>query len=187
MNHRLTVLRRRTGEGALATAYLLLDNLTEAQTCLEAVITPQTAMDTMGKRYCWARRAEPALLQEDPALALEILERLIASAPGMPAEGVITSLWMLKGEALAAMGRGQEACSLLLAAIENAQTLDERFLLWRAHASLGRLHGKMGRQAEAREELSTARELVGKLAATIPDKPLRDNLLQRADDMLGLD
>jgi len=32
-------------------------------------------MDTMGKRYCWARRAELALFQGDPALALEIVDR----------------------------------------------------------------------------------------------------------------
>jgi phage shock protein A len=35
-------------------------------------------MDTMGKRYCWAKRAELALSQGEPDLALGIVERLIA-------------------------------------------------------------------------------------------------------------
>ncbi len=98
--------------GALAAVYFLLDDLIGAQRAIETAISSQTAMDTMGKRYCWARRAELALLHGDPALALEIVERLIASALGMAAGGVITFLWQLKGDALAAMGRVDEAIQL---------------------------------------------------------------------------
>ncbi len=171
--------------GALAGAYYLLDDLTQAQTCLETVLSLQTPMDTMGKRYCWARRAELALSQGDPALALAITDRLIASAPGMSPGRVITFLWKLKGEALAAMGRTEEACSLLRAAIENARATEERFLLWRIHASLGRLYRAMDRQAEAERELATAHELIQELADTIPTGELRDVFLQRAHDRLS--
>ncbi len=61
--------------GALAAAYLQIDDLKSAQNCLETVLPPQTPMDTMGKRYCWARRAELALSQDDPDLALDIVDR----------------------------------------------------------------------------------------------------------------
>jgi tetratricopeptide (TPR) repeat protein len=137
-------------------------------------------MDTMGKRYCWTRRAELALLLGDPALALEIVNRLIASAPGMPAGGVITFLWMLKGEALATLGSLDEAASLLQAALENARAQGERFLLWRVHASLGRLYQAMNHQNKAQKEISAAHELIEELSATIPDKALKDNFLQHA-------
>jgi tetratricopeptide (TPR) repeat protein len=137
-------------------------------------------MDTMGKRYCWARRAELALSQGDPALALEITERLIASAPGISPGRVITFLWKLKGEALAALGCAEEACSLLRAALENVQVTEERFLLWRIHASLGRLYCATDHQREAEVEFSAASELIQELVATVPDEALKGNFCRRA-------
>ena len=82
------------------------------------------------------------------------------------------------------MGRTEEACSLLRAAIENARATEERFLLWRLHASLGRLYRALGRQSEAEREFSTARELVEELADTVPTGELRDVFLQRAHERL---
>jgi adenylate cyclase len=170
--------------GALAGAHLLLDDLAGAQTCLETVLSLQTPMDTMGNRYCWVRRAELALAQGDPALTLDIVERLAASAPGMAPGRVMTFLWKLRGEALAAMGHTEEACSLLRAAIENARATGERFLLWRLHASLGRLYRALGRQSAAEQESLTARALVEELAGTLPDGDLRDSFFRRAHDRL---
>jgi tetratricopeptide (TPR) repeat protein len=170
--------------GALAGAHLMLGDQKLAQACLETVISSQTPMDTLGKRYCWVRRAELALLQGDTALALDITDRLIASAPGMSPGRVITFLWKLKGEALAAMGRTDEAESLLRAAMENARATEERFLLWRLHASLGRLYRALGRQSEAEREFSTAHELVEELADTVPDGEVRDDFRQRAHERL---
>jgi tetratricopeptide (TPR) repeat protein len=141
-------------------------------------------MDTMGNRYCWARRAELALAQGNAALALDITDRLIASAPGMSPGRVITFLWKLKGEALIAMGRTEEARTLLQAAAENAHAAGERFLLWRIHTSLGRLYRALGRQPEAQKELARARELIQELADTVPTGESRDVFLQRAHERL---
>jgi tetratricopeptide (TPR) repeat protein len=174
----------RSVTGTLVAAYCLLDDGRQAQLLLESVLSAETPMDTLGKRYCWARRAELALCQGDPALALEIVESLIASAPGMSPGRVISFLWMLKGEALATLGNPEEAQPLLQEAIENAQVAGERFLLWRLHASLGKLFCAMGRQPEAEEELSTARELVEELAGTVSIGDLRDSFLQRANDWI---
>jgi tetratricopeptide (TPR) repeat protein len=166
--------------GALAGAYLLLDDLNSAQASLETVISPQTPMDTMGKRYCWVRRAELAQAQGDPTLALDITERIIASAPGMSPGRVITYLWKLKGEVLTAIGHTDEAESLLRAALDNARVTGERFLLWRVHASLGRLYRTTGHQETAEKEFSTARALIEEMAATIPDEALKSSFLQGA-------
>jgi tetratricopeptide (TPR) repeat protein len=117
-------------------------------------------------------------------VALEIIERLIASAPSLPPGGVITFLWKLKGETLAAMGRVDEAASLLNAAEENARALEERFLLWRIHASLRRLYVAMNDQEAARKEYSAGRELIGELAATLSDEALKESFLQGAYSML---
>jgi hypothetical protein len=141
-------------------------------------------MDSTHKRTCWARRAELALLQGEPNLALEIVESLIASAPGTSPGRVIPFLWKLKAEALAAGGCREAAACLLEAAVQNAQATGERLLLWRLHASLGRLHGRMARQAEAEAEFATARRLVHELADTVPGQGLRDSFLQRAMGMI---
>jgi tetratricopeptide (TPR) repeat protein len=170
--------------GSLAAAYCLLDDSTQAQMLLGSVLSAETPMDTAAKRYCWARRAELALCQGDPALALDIVERLIALAPGMSPGRVITFLWKLKGEALGATGQTEQAGSLLQAAIENARATGERFLLWRLHASLGRLYRAADRQPDAEAEFGKARKLVGELADTVPEGEMRDSFLRRAHDMV---
>jgi DNA-binding SARP family transcriptional activator len=171
--------------GALAGAYLMLDDLKSTQACLDTVISPQTPMDTLGKRYCWVRRAELALAQGDPTLTLEIVDQLIETAPGKGTGDVITFLWQLKGEALAALGGLEEAQPLLRAAIENARANEERFLLWRLHASLGRLNEAMGQQIEAREEFSAAGELIEELADSIDEEGLKENFLRGAQRKLS--
>jgi DNA-binding SARP family transcriptional activator len=170
--------------GALAATYSLTNDLKSAQTCLKKVISPQTPMDTLAKRYCWVRRAELALSQDDPVLALDITDRLIATAPGMSPGRVITFLWQLKGEILAALGRTDEAQPLLRAAIENARTTGERFLLWRIHASLGQLYTTMGHQEAAEKDFLAARTLIDELAATVPDETLKDKFRQGAYSIL---
>ena len=166
--------------GALAGIYMMLDDHNSAQTCLERVISAQTPMDTIGKRCCWLRQAELALALGDAARALDITERLIASAPGLSSGRVVTFLWKLKAEAMAATGRTDDAFSLLYAAIENVHASGERFLLWRLHASLGRLCRTMGRQEAAETELSAARGLIDELAATVADETLRGQFRQGA-------
>ncbi len=170
--------------GGLAATYGLLDDQTQAQVLLDLVLSAETPMDSVALRYCWARRAELALYQGDPALALDIVERLIGSASGMQAGRVITFLWKLKGEALAAMGQPDEACFLLRAAIENARATDERFLLWRLHATMGQLYRASGRQSEAEKEFSLAREFVEELADSIADGEVTDDFRQRAHERL---
>jgi len=170
--------------GALAGACCLLNDLVQAQARLDTLLSPTTPMDSVHKRTCWARRAELAILQGQPSLALEITERLIASAPDMWPDKVIPYLWHLKAKALVAMGQLEAAGSLLEAAVENAQVPEARFLLWRLHASLGHVHGTMGQTAEAEAHFLTARQLVDELADTIPAQDLREGFLRGAHGLL---
>ncbi|HSG15706.1 MAG TPA: tetratricopeptide repeat protein [Anaerolineae bacterium] len=166
--------------GVLTKAYILLGNHELAHACLERVTLTETPMDTLGKRYCWVRRAELALSQGDPALALDITQRLIDSAPGMATGSVVTFLWQLKAESLAALGEADVACSLLRAAIEKAKASEERFLLWRLHASLARQYRTMRCLEASEEEQAIAQDLVGEIAATVPDETMRGRFLQTA-------
>ncbi len=165
---------------ALTGACCLLHDLAQAQAWLDTLLSPETPMDSIHKRTCWARRGELALQQGRASLALEIAERLIASAPDMSSGKVIPYLWQLKAQALAATGQPEEASSLLQVAVQHAQVPGARFLLWRLHASLGHAHGTMGQAAEADAHFSTARLLVDELADTIRVQALRDGFLRGA-------
>ena len=170
--------------GALAQAHMMLGELSEAQRCMDAVISSQTLMDTTGKRYCWARKAELALAQREVTAALDITERLIATATGMEPGRVITFLWLLKAEAFAALGRDEEAIVLLRAAAENVGRSGGRFLLWRIHGSLARLYQATDREEDAGKEMSMAQAVIEEMATTIPDKALRNNFRLRASEAL---
>jgi tetratricopeptide (TPR) repeat protein len=170
--------------GALAGACCLLNDLAQAQTWLDRLLSPGTPMDSIHKRACWARQAELALLQGQSSLALEVVERLSASTPGMSPGKVIPYLWQLKAEALADMGQPEEAASLLQAAVQNAQMPGARFLLWRLHASLGHVYATMGEAAEVEAHFSTARLLVDELADTIRAQDLKDGFLLGAHGLL---
>jgi adenylate cyclase len=170
--------------GALTKIYLLQDDISQAKNTLKKVISPQTPMDTMYKRYCWIRRAELALVQGDPNLALEITDRLIDSAPSTPSGCIITYLWKLKGEVLAALGRLEEASSWLCVAIENAQGNGERYLLWQIHASLGKVYKNMNCLTSCEKELSMSGALLEALAATLQDEELKHIFMTFACDAL---
>lgn len=170
--------------GTLAAACCLLHDLAQAQAWMDTLLSPGTPMDSIHKRACWARQAELALLQGRASLALDVAERLIASAPGMSPGKVIPYLWQLKAEALSAMGQPEEASSLLQAAVQHAQVPETRLLLWRLYASLGRVHGTMGQAAEAEAHFSTARQLFDELADTIPVQDLKDGFLRGAHRLL---
>jgi adenylate cyclase len=169
---------------ALAGACCLLNDLEQAQAWLDTLLSPGTPMDSIHKRSCWARRAELALLQGRASLALDIAERLIATAPGMSPGKVIPYLWRLKAEAQSATGQREEAASLLLAAVQHAQMPGSRFLLWRLHASLGHVHGTMGQEGEAEAHFLTARQLVAELADTIRVADLKDAFIGGAHRLL---
>lgn len=169
---------------ALAGTYMKMEDLKAAQSCLEMVISSQSPMDALGRRNCWVQQAELALLQDNPHLALDIIEQLIKTAPGMSPGRVITYLWWLKGKALATIGDVAGAQSHFQAAIENARATGERFLLWRIHINLGNLFRTMGSNEAARKEFLLARAQIDELTATITDETLKEKFRHGARNTL---
>jgi non-specific serine/threonine protein kinase len=138
----------------------------------------------MAQRMLWCASVELALAQEHPTRALEILDRLIASAAqGTEGQNSLRVL-KLRGEALAALQRPTEAETAFEAAREIARKQGVRPVHWRICIALGNLYQAQGRNTEAEQAFATARTLIEELAATIADEPLRDNFLQRATAML---
>jgi len=170
--------------GFLATAYLLRQDLTRAESILEAALAPDSPMQTMGQRLVWAARAELALARCNPVLALDITERLIISTADLSKQRVIPRLWKLRGEALAALHRTAEAETMLRAAQEAAHVQGLRPWHWRICIALGKLYQIEARREEAEQVFSTARSLIEELAANVADEHLRAHFLSQATAML---
>ena len=174
----------RTVTGFLARVYLLQQDFTKTEAVLTAALEADAAMQTIGQRLVWATRAELALARGDPGLALDITERLIASAANLSDEHIIPRLWKLRGEALAALGRIEEAETTLRAAQEAAKAQGLRPWLWRIYVALGKLYQTQAREAEAEQAFSPARLLIEELTANLPDERVREHFLSQATAML---
>ena len=170
--------------GLLAGAYLAQNNIALAQQCLDEFVSNVTPMDTVGKRLCWLRKAEIALAQEKPEVALEIIDRLIDTTPGIEAGDVITYLWMLKGDALHRQGLFDTAISFLKIAATNAEKMEENFLLWRVHACLGQIYLSMHLPEKAQKEILLSQSIVNKIAATIFDPIMKEKFIKGTDKIL---
>jgi DNA-binding CsgD family transcriptional regulator/tellurite resistance protein len=163
---------------------LLQQDEARADSILTAAIEADAAMQTIGQRLVWAARAELALARNDPDLALDITDRLIASAANLSGEQVIPRLWKLRGEALAALHRAAEAEAMLRAAQAVAHAQGLRTWLWRICVALGKLYLTQARLGEAEQQFSTARTLIEELAANVSDEHVREQFLSQATTML---
>lgn len=174
----------RIVSGFLACASLLQQDQTSAETILAAALEPDAGMQTIGQRLVWAARADLALARGNPVLALDITDRLIASAANRSEGRIIPRLWKQRGEALVALHQTAEAETLLRAAREASREQGLRPLLWRIEVSLGKLYQVLRRKPEAEQAFSTAQALIEELAASVPDEHLRAHFLSQATAML---
>ena len=168
--------------GFLVSVAILEHTYAQAEVLLDGALHPDLPMQTLAQRGIWRGRAELALAQKDPDLALQIVNRLIASAANLETRdaGAIPYLARLQGEALTALQRWAEAEATLLAALATAQAQGTPRLIWRIHLTLGRLYQAQKQRAEAEQSFAAARQVVEDIAANLPDPPLRDHFLRQA-------
>jgi DNA-binding CsgD family transcriptional regulator/tetratricopeptide (TPR) repeat protein len=157
-------------------AYVLLGQPQPAEVALQEVRRwTENPHQTIGRALLVAW-VELALLQQKPALALQHCEQLLATAPqraGEAAELVIPRLWKYQGEALAALGRTEEATRILEEARRGAQLQQSLPLLWQIERSLGRTYQQQRRREEAQQMFAAARQGITLLAKGIEDPVLR--------------
>jgi len=174
----------RMATGYLASVSILLHDYARAEALLHAALSPDTAIQTMAQRMLYCASVELALAQGHPTRALEIIDQLVASAAQAARGQSSLRVLKLRGEALVMLQRPVEAEVALEAAQEIARALGVRPMHWRICIALGNLYQAQGRNTEAEQAFAAARTLIEELAATIADKPLRDNFLQLAMAML---
>jgi DNA-binding CsgD family transcriptional regulator len=174
----------------LGQSHTLNHDLPAAQATLQAVMPREQRPQNMAERAVTLAWGELALAQSESTLALQLADQLLASVPGLvpgqPAQP-IPHLLKLRGEALLALSRPDEAAVALEEARRGALERDARPILWIICRSLGRAYQLLRRDDHARQELATARQLIEELAATIDDTPLRDQFRRAALDTLPED
>jgi DNA-binding CsgD family transcriptional regulator len=164
----------------LAQAYLLQGALPRAEAVLQAVMArSQQPANSPERRISWAW-GELALAADEPELALNIADLLLASVPGATRTQPIPWLLKLKGEALGALTRREEAIVVLKEARRGALARQERPLLWQIHRALGRQHRRLKQEDLAQRNFTSAREGIASLASTIDDGYLREHFLHAA-------
>jgi len=161
------------------------NDLERARALLDSIL-PADLPDVRGMtvllRGCWAARAELELALGNPARALEIIERLLASTANLAQYGPqsVPRLSELRGQALLTLGRIEEAVAEFQGAQTVAQKQGQRPMLWRLHADLGKAYRVLNRRADAEREFSSTRTIIQALAATLPQGVLRDHFVEQA-------
>jgi DNA-binding CsgD family transcriptional regulator len=164
----------------LARAYLLQGAWPRAEAVLQAVMArEQQPANSPERRVSWAW-GELALARDEAEMALSIADRLLASALGATRAQPIPWLLKLKGEALGALSRREEALQVLEEARRGALVRQEQPLLWQIHRALGRQHRRLKQENQAQVNFTAAREGIESLARTIDDDYLREHFLHAA-------
>jgi tetratricopeptide (TPR) repeat protein len=176
----------RTLAGLLATVCISQNDLAAAQTALDGIPAPDDPPETMGHRLVYCARVELALARGEPSRALELLDRLIASAAHANPDGSnILRISTLRGQAFGALGKFQEAEAAFVAARAIADAQGALPLLWQIDAALGKVRRAQGRSADAETCLNSARAIVGQLAEKISDTELRKGFEEGARGLLA--
>ncbi len=168
--------------GQLALTLVAMDLFAEAEEILDEVCRADASGTTLGLRSCAFARASLALCRGEPDEALQMIDRLIETAPGMEPGTVIPLLSRLRGNAFFRLDRQQEAEAELLAARYVAVKLSMRPLIWRIDLDLGNLYQEQTRLDDARRAVAEARATIDELAADVPAE-LREAFLTRATAM----
>jgi DNA-binding CsgD family transcriptional regulator len=169
----------------LVTVCILQNELARAHELLDGVLKtdlPDAGGMTTLLRGCWAARAELELALGNPARALEIIERLLASTANLTQYDPqsVPRLSQLRGQTLVALGRIEEAITEFQGAQTVVQKQGQRPTLWRLHADLGNAYRALNRRADAEREFASARTIIQDLASSLPEGTLRNHFVKQA-------
>jgi tetratricopeptide (TPR) repeat protein len=159
--------------GLSATVYLARQEYDEAEAVLEEFAEPMPGLEMLGDRLCWMAKAELLLARQHHADALDLLDRLIESAPGISPGRVITRLFSDRGRAYLGLGRLDEAREQLEAALAQSRKEGSRALQWSIHGVLARLEEQTDNPQTVREHLIAGASILDTIAESISDTKSR--------------
>ena len=137
-------------------------------------------------RHLWLARAEIALAEGRHEVALSIADARLASERADHPDSVlgVPRLSLVRAEALASLGRYEEAEQALETARAEATEQSAAPLLWRVEAARGHMHRAQRQRLEARRAFDAARAIAEALAAKIPDDGIRTRFLEGLDSAI---
>ena len=138
-----------------------------------------------GSHQCWAR-ASLMLARGDAAGALALVDAGIDVLPNTD-RGVVPALWILRGEALLALGRLFESREAFVAARDRLAEYDERVSRLVACARIAEISRALGLPADAELADAEAREIATFVGEHISDTQLRLGFEAYVDGLLATD
>lgn len=164
----------------LASAYLLHNQPGRARTLLDSVPLQETGHHTRAERRMLWAKGNLLLAENEPAEALRIAKHLLATKPSSRKTQPIPALLKLQGEAWFALKQLRKAGQALEGARQAAEERESLPLLWQIHARLGWLYKEQKKVEESEREFASARQVIDRLGATIPEESLRTGFVEAA-------
>jgi DNA-binding CsgD family transcriptional regulator len=160
----------------LGQAYLLKHDFPASYSTLQAAMPKDQHPRTMLERQLAMAWGELVLAEGDAELAFEIADHLVASAlerfPDKSPQP-IPHLLKLKGEALLALSRLDEAAAALEEAKQGAIARNARPVLWTIYRALGMIYKLLSHREQSDQAHVAGRQVIEELAITIDDASLR--------------
>jgi DNA-binding NarL/FixJ family response regulator len=160
----------RVASGLWASACIAANKFEDAALIIKGASTGDQPPATLGERLVWCARVELALARSTGSEAIDLLDCIAASTPNYDGAFVgAPRLAWLRGRALSALQRFDEALVTLDAAREVAKAQGAAPLLWRINESRTVALRRLQRADEADSALTESREIVRALSEDLGD------------------
>jgi tetratricopeptide (TPR) repeat protein len=175
----------RNAEINLGDNYLLLGDLEQAQRYLEKVYHGAQQRGKWGEEWMKWRYAQHLyhslgelwLTKGDAAQALEFAEECLKLAePTMSRKNLVKG-WRLKGQALLAQGKGEQAEAALARALTIGREIGNPPQLWKTYKALGALYESQADRERAQAAYQNAINVIDGVAEQLQDQELRGTFL----------
>ena len=125
--------------------------------------------------YC-----ELALAEKDYPRALEI-SQLFETEVITDIRLFTPWLYYMRGVTLLETGQHADAHDALTKALEHAENMHSRIIIWQVQAALAELADRQGKSDQSRQHRALAREIINYIAARTGSEELRESFLNRKD------
>jgi ATP/maltotriose-dependent transcriptional regulator MalT len=159
--------------------HLLVDDIESAELAMgNAMLQPTSIPYARYTIFVCLANIELAVLKHDFERALALADELLDEV--MPLTRVdIPAVLHCKGNALAGLGRLEEALQVLTEGCSLARETDSNLHLWMILVDLADVRIHLGDAPGAQENLTQARQIVENIADSLVDVGLRDSFLNR--------
>lgn len=167
--------RIRMGSAILALSAIAREDFAAAEREIQLANISETTAETLAQFLIWRAAIELDLAQGNAQRALERVDLLLGSVPGARRERPALRTSFLRGQALNALERFEQAESWLVPARDTARDLNAFGLLWRIQHQLGHSYLGLRDRSSARDAFTEARQIVEDLSATIDSAETRSH------------